>query len=65
METFENTDRNISPKTYSFERYFALFRPSESQNFLVGQPWWPAYSDPPFSKSLDTPLYTPDSPKNT
>ena len=27
---FENTDRNILPKTYSFKRYFGIFRLSET-----------------------------------
>ena len=27
---FENTNKNILPKTYGFQRYFGLFRPSET-----------------------------------
>ena len=30
LRKFENADRNILPKTYSFKRYFGLFRPSET-----------------------------------
>ena len=30
MEKIEHTDGNISPNTYSFERFFGLFRPSET-----------------------------------
>ena len=30
---FENTDRNISLRNYSFERYLCLFRPSKNLKF--------------------------------
>ena len=45
---FENTDRNNSPKTFSFWRYFSLFRPSETQNVLLRPTMVANIECPPF-----------------
>ena len=53
-ENWKNTDRNIFPKTYGFQRYFCLFRPSETYNFLHRSTMVAG----PFSKSVNPPLLT-------